>query len=171
MVGTRKGGDFKDPDNEGWPGATISEVNAKGQISMPINRPNIVTILVGTNDMIQGLDLPTAPDRLGKLIDDALAWPPLTLVVVSTLPPNSNSVVNDRVRSYNAAIPAVVKKRTDAGKSVIVVDSYAVISVSDLVDGIHPNDAGYERIGKVFYNGIKAAEAKGWLWPVTGPAP
>lgn len=170
MVGTHRGGDFHDADNEGWPGFVITQVNDKAQVSMPRNRPNIVTLLVGTNDMVQNIAA-GAPARLGKLIDDVLAWPTLTLVVVSTLPPNGNAAVNDRVKAYNAAIPAVVKQRADAGRSVIMVDSFAVVGVADLVDGTHPNDAAYARIGRVFYEGIKAAEGKGWLFGVDGPAP
>jgi lysophospholipase L1-like esterase len=170
MVGTQKGGDFVDPDNEGWPGYVISQVNDKGQISMPINRPNIVTILVGTNDMSQNIAA-GAPDRLGALIDNILNWEWLTLVVVSTLPPNGNADTNARIDTYNAALPAVVKARTDAGRSVILVDSHAVVAVSDLVDGTHPNDAAYERMGKAFYDGIVLAESKGWLFDVYGAPP
>ncbi|KAJ7133687.1 lipolytic enzyme [Mycena crocata] len=171
MVGTQRGGDFVDPDNEGWPGLLISEVDAKGQISMPINRPNIATVLVGTNDMTRNVDVANAPARLGKLIDDVLAWPTLTLVVVSTLPPNADTASNVRINAYNAALAGVVKQRTDAGRSVILVDSHAVVGLGDLVDGTHPNDAAYERMGRVFYDGIVRAETLGWIFPVDGPAP
>lgn len=49
MVGSQKGGTFHDPDNEGYPGAILSEIHDKGQAAMPVQRPNIVTILAGTN--------------------------------------------------------------------------------------------------------------------------
>jgi lysophospholipase L1-like esterase len=170
MVGSQKGGTFSDPDNEGYPGYIIDQVIEKGQAAMPIQRPNIVTILVGTNDMVQNI-ADGAPDRLGTLIDDILDWEWLTLVVVSTLPPNSNADTNARIDTYNAAMPAVVQKRVDAGRSVILVDSHAVVAVGDLVDGTHPNDAAYERMGRVFYDGINLAESKGWLWDVYGAPP
>ena len=170
MVGSQKGGSFHDPDNEGYPGYVINQVIDKGQAAMPIYRPNIVTILVGTNDMVQNIG-DGAPERLGTLIDNILNWEWLTLVVVSTLPPSGNVDTNARIDTYNAALPAIVKQRTDAGRSVILVDSHAVIAVGDLVDGTHPNDAGYERIGHVFYEGIKLAESKGWLFDVYGAPP
>lgn len=170
MVGSQQGGDFSDPDNEGYPGYIISEVIDKGQAAMPVQRPNIVTILVGTNDMTQNI-ADGAPDRLGTLIDDILDWDWLTLVVVSTLPPNGDADSNARVDTYNAAIPGVVQARVDAGRSVILVDSHAVVAVGDLVDGTHPNDAAYDRMANAFYEGIKDAESKGWLWDVDGAEP
>lgn len=170
MVGTQKGGTFHDPDNEGWPGKTITEVNEKVQISMPINRPNIATILVGTNDMIQGKQ-GDAQRALGQLIDDVLNWPPLTFVIVSTLPPNKDPIVNDRIKAFNAAIPGIVQQRVKAGRSVHWVDSYGVVALSDLVDGTHPNDQAFERIGRKFYEGLQHGFSKGWIFDVQGPAP
>ncbi|KAJ7133686.1 lipolytic enzyme [Mycena crocata] len=171
MVGTQRNGNFKDPDNEGWSGFVISEVDDKGQISMPLNRPNIATVLVGTNDMTRNLDVANAPARLGKLIDDILAWPTQTLVVVSKLPPNADTASNVRIDAYNAAMAGVVKQRTDAGKSVILVDCHAVVALGDLVDGPHPGDAAYARMARVFYDGIVSADALGWIFPVDGGEP
>ncbi|KAJ7745999.1 lipolytic enzyme, partial [Mycena metata] len=171
MVGSQKNGDFFDPDNEGYPGYIISQVDAKGIAAMPVQRPNIVTLVVGTNDMTGNVDPAGAPARLTQTIQDLLDAPPLTLVVVSTLPPNADGPSNDRITTYNAALPAVVKSFTDAGRSVVLVDSHAVVAVGDLVDGTHPNDAAYSRIAQQFYNGIQQAYANGWIFDVDGPPP
>ncbi|KAJ7046221.1 lipolytic enzyme [Mycena alexandri] len=171
MVGSQKNGNFLDPDNEGYPGFIISQVDAKGIAAMAVQRPNIVTLLVGTNDMIDNVDPAGAPARLTQTIQDVLDAPPLTLVVVSTLPPNADGPSNGRITTYNAALPAVVKSFTDAGRSVILVDSHSVVAVGDLVDGTHPNDAAYARMAKLFYNGIQQAFANGWIFDVDGPPP
>ncbi|KAJ7874945.1 lipolytic enzyme [Mycena olivaceomarginata] len=47
---------------------------------------------------------------------------------------------------------------------VILVDAHAVVAVGDLADGTHPNDAGYKRIAKVFYDGIQERFSKGWIF-------
>ncbi|KAJ7637842.1 FG-GAP repeat domain-containing protein [Mycena rosella] len=171
MVGSQKGGDFFDPDNEGYPGFIITQVDAKGTAAMPVQRPNIVTLLVGTNDMLQNVDPVGAPDRLATVIQTVLDAPPLTLVVVSTLPPNANAAANARVTTYNAAIPGVVQRFADQGRSVILADCHSVVAVGDLVDGTHPNDAAYARMGKVFYDSIQQANAKGWIFAVDGAPP
>ncbi|KAJ7746531.1 FG-GAP repeat domain-containing protein [Mycena olivaceomarginata] len=171
MVGSQKGGNFVDPDNEGYPGFIITQVTDKANAAMPVQRPNIVTLLVGTNDMLQNVDPAGAPARLTTLIQDALDAPPLTLVVLSTLPPNADAATNARITTYNAALPAVVKHFTDAGRSVVLVDSHAVVAVGDLVDGTHPNDAAYARMAQVFYSGFQVAFANGWIFDVDGAPP
>jgi lysophospholipase L1-like esterase len=163
---------FKDKDTEGWSGFLISEVDGKMRESMPRNRPNIATVLVGTNDMIRSIDVANAPARLGRLIDGVLDFPPLTLVVVSSLPPAKDVNINNRISAYNRAIPGVVQQRVNAGRSVIFADCGSKLNTGHInSDGIHPGDVGYEIIGKCFYDAIVAAEKKGWLWDVQGPAP
>ncbi|TFK21557.1 FG-GAP repeat domain-containing protein [Coprinopsis marcescibilis] len=173
MVGNNPaiGSTFHDIDTEGWPGFKIAEVDAKMRISMPRNRPNIATILVGTNDMSANDDVGNAPARLGRLIDGVLDFPPLTLVVVSTLPPNANPATNARINTYNAAIPGVVQQRINAGRSVVFADCGRVVGMGDIPDGIHPNDAAYERIGRCFYDAIVFADSRGWIFPVDGAPP
>ncbi|KAJ7058771.1 lipolytic enzyme [Mycena amicta] len=171
MVGSQKGGTMADPDNEGYPGFVISQVNTKANLAMPVQRPNVVTLLVGTNDAAQNLDLANAPARLTTLIQNVLDAPPLTLVIVSTLPPNANAAEDARIDTYNAALPGVVSKFVAAGRSVVLVDCHAVVAVADLVDGTHPNDAAYARMAKVFYNGFQSAFSSGWIFAVDGPPP
>ncbi|KAF6761797.1 SGNH hydrolase-type esterase domain-containing protein [Ephemerocybe angulata] len=162
---------FKDKDTEGWPGFVIDQVYDKMSISMPTNRPNIATILVGTNDMTQNLNVDGAPGRLSRLIRGVLDFPPLTLVVVSTLPPNANAGAQQRILNYNAAIPGVVQQFVNEGRSVVFADCGRMVGIPDLVDGTHPNDAAYERIGRCFYEAILYADTNGWIFPVQGPAP
>lgn len=173
MVGNRPAtqSTFHDKDTEGWSGANIDFVAARMRESMPRNRPNIATILVGTNDMTGNQDVANAPARLGRLIDDLLNFPPLTLVIVSSLPANADPHAQTRIHAYNAALPGVVQARVNAGRSVIFADCGRMVGVPDLVDGTHPNDAAYERIGRCFYDAINEGERRGWLFPVQGPPP
>ncbi|HEX2656748.1 MAG TPA: GDSL-type esterase/lipase family protein, partial [Polyangia bacterium] len=103
-----------------------------------------------------------APTRLGKLIDDIIAGAPSALIVVSSIIPTTNDGTNQRVQTYNAAIPALVKTRAMAGKHVVFVDNYAVFAKNTsyktawMADGLHPNDAGYVALGQSFYGAIQA---------------
>ncbi|KAJ7058764.1 lipolytic enzyme [Mycena amicta] len=171
MVGSQQGGTMADPWNEGYPGYVISQVNTQANLAMPIQRASVVTLLVGTNDALQNLDPANAPARLTTLIQNVLDAPPLTLVIVSTLPPNGNAAANALINTYNAALPGVVSKFVAAGRSVVLVDCHAVVAVTDLVDGTHPNDAAYARMAKVFYDGFQSAFASGWIWPLDGAEP
>ncbi|KAJ7806930.1 lipolytic enzyme, partial [Mycena olivaceomarginata] len=164
MVGSQKSGNFTDPDHEGYPGFIISQIDAKGIAAMPVQQPNIVTLAAGTNDMLQNVAPADAPARLVTAIQDILDASSATLVVVTTLLPNGNAAVNTRVNTFNAALPGVLQQFTDSGSPVILVDAHAVVAVGDLADGTHPNDAGYKRIAKVFYDGIQEGFSKGWIF-------
>ncbi|KAH7104326.1 lipolytic enzyme [Auriculariales sp. MPI-PUGE-AT-0066] len=164
MVGSQKGGNFSDPDNEGYPGFILSQVDAKAIANTAVYQPNICTLLAGTNDMTGNIDLAGAPGRISQVIGDVLnVWEGLTMVVVATLPPNGNGDANVRIDAFNAALPSVVKSWTDQGRWVVLADIHSVVAVGDLVDGTHPNDAAFERMAAVFYDAIKVGEANGWL--------
>jgi hypothetical protein len=56
MVGSRSNGEFEDNQHEGYPGKQIDEV---GQLMLPTltsAKPNLVLILVGSNDCFKAQD-------------------------------------------------------------------------------------------------------------------
>lgn len=116
---------------------------------IPMYHPDIVLLMIGTNDVDNSLDLPNVPNRLGVLIDSIIALDSHTLIVVAQITPTMQDPLNMRIQTYNAGIPAVVKARADAGKHVALVDMFAAF-VQDpnykskyLADRLHPNAAGY----------------------------
>ena len=90
---------------------------------------------------------------------------------VATLPPTADAAGNARVDAYNAAMVDVVRSFKDQGRWVVLADVHSVVGLDDLVDGIHPGDAGYERMGRKFYEAIQVGESRGWLADVYGPPP
>ncbi|MCJ1471960.1 hypothetical protein MMC13_000603 [Lambiella insularis] len=165
MVGSQHSGTFHDNANEGHPGFTTGEVANVAKKTVPQYKPDVVLILVGTNDAKSKDEkiVTGAPASLGKLIDMVLQDVPDAAVVVSTLPPNADKRVNKNIQAYNAAIPEVVSKRASKGKHVLMVDAHKVVEVKELVDGTHPNDKGYDAIAQVMFDGLKKAAGKKWL--------
>jgi lysophospholipase L1-like esterase len=124
--------------------------------------PNIVLLMIGTNDINGNINVSTAPTRLGQLIDEIVTDAPTALVVVASIIPIAGDGTNQRIPNYNAAIPGLVATRAAAGKHVVFVDSYAAFikdtnfRTSLMVDNLHPNDAGYALLGQTFYGAISA---------------
>lgn len=122
--------------------------------------PHIVLLMIGTNDVNSQVDLPNAPARLAALIDLVTTTAPDTLLVVAQLIPTRTDTLNADVRAFNAAIPTIVAQRTKAGKHIVVVDMYGAFTANPsfktdlLFDGLHPNDAGYAEMAKVWYGAI-----------------
>ncbi|MBN2573040.1 MAG: SGNH hydrolase [Deltaproteobacteria bacterium] len=150
-------------NNEGHSGWTIQQIddivtgksndaNYKGKQLIVDLAPHIVLMHIGTNDMYQS---PSGADtRLGALIDKIVADAPDSLLVVSNIIPLPMSA--SAVDTYNKAVPGVVDQRTKAGKHVIFVDQFKGFPTSELGDGVHPNQQGYDRMAGVWYEAIKS---------------
>jgi lysophospholipase L1-like esterase len=139
--------------HEGHFGWTISQVDELIPDPALGPAPHIVLVHLGTNDVNQN-QVSGASDRLGSLIDQIIAELPDTLIVVAKIIPEPSKASG--IDTLNAAIPGVVQARAGSGKHVILVDQFTGFPSSELGDGVHPNQAGYERMAGVWYEAIKS---------------
>jgi hypothetical protein len=136
--------------HEGHSGWTVSQIDGIVPSPALTPDPHIVLLHIGTNDMYQ---MPSgAPDRLETLIDAILMELPDSLLVVSNIIPLPQSA--GAVTTYNTPIPGVVMERANAGKHIVFVDQFEGFPASELGDGVHPNQAGYERMARKWYAAI-----------------
>jgi len=166
FVGDLSDGTFPSPMHEGLTGYYIDGI--RGQVTfnsiIERNNPSIILLLIGTNDIWHGpTDTPTetpsdALTLLGLLLSgDITTHGPNVKVIVASIPPIASFVagptVSSNVNVYNAGIPAAVAA---AGANFSFVDVNAALTTSDLVDGVHPTDAGNDKIAPVWLAGILA---------------
>ncbi|MET7933302.1 FG-GAP-like repeat-containing protein [Streptomyces sp. NPDC005322] len=162
FTGSQHSGQVADPDHEGYSGQLIDFVAGKAKTAVPLFHPSVVTLHVGTNDVDRGIDLQSAPTRLGRLIDQILRDSPDTTVLVATLVPSKGAATQDRIDDYNDGVVDQVRLRAQAGKHVALVDM-SDVTADDLADNLHPNDRGYDKMADAWYRGISAATAAGWV--------
>ncbi|KAK9328086.1 SGNH hydrolase-type esterase domain-containing protein [Lipomyces starkeyi] len=111
--------------------------------------PDIVIMHLGTNDIAnnkQTLDIVTA---FSTLVDQMRANKPTMKILVAKIIPsifNNQSDVN-----LNDAISPWALSKTTTASPIIVVDQYTGFSTSDLIDGVHPNDSGDQKMANVWY--------------------
>lgn len=162
FVGSQKSGNMADNDNEGHSGFTINQIRGVAAKGLAF-RPNVVLLHAGTNDLNRGNPSSEpnsdAPNRLGALLDDVLKAVPQAVVIVAKIIPSKNSGLNSAIQAFNNALPAMVATRTSKGSNVSIVDMN-VLTSSELSDNLHPNVAGYSRMGDIWFAGIKAASSK-----------
>jgi lysophospholipase L1-like esterase len=138
--------------NEGHSGWKIDQLLPLIPSPALTDKPQIILLMIGTNDIAQNDDVTNAPKRLGGLLDKVIMAAPDTLIVVGNITPlNRGSEAVDR---YNAAIPAQVEARASAGKHILFVDLHAVVTTAMLADGVHPNKEGSDHMADVFYQAI-----------------
>jgi lysophospholipase L1-like esterase len=155
FVGSQKGGDVPDAHHEGHSGWRIDQI-ADGIAGgwLETNKPDLVLLHIGTNDIWQNRDLVNAPARLSALVDDILTRSPNTRIVVSQILPMTNDPNFEiEVMKYNAAVVDVVRSKSSA---VCMVDMHHSFSAGDLVDGVHPTKSGYAKMARVWERAIRA---------------
>lgn len=156
-------------NHEGHGGYTIDTDSGHSGISGAITNdalddfdPDIVLLMIGTNDINGNVDVNNAPQRLGNLIDDIIERAPDTLVVVASVVPVVNTSTDAKITQYNAGVEEVALARASDGAHVVFVDNYAAIhDVADwksalMADNLHPNDAGYDAFGQSFFDAISS---------------
>ncbi|EGO59267.1 hypothetical protein NEUTE1DRAFT_121106 [Neurospora tetrasperma FGSC 2508] len=166
MVGSRHHGTMQDNDVEGWPGYRIHEVHAKAHTAVPAYKPNVVLINAGTNDAAGNLNISTASDRMGAMIDEVFAASPRAVVILSTLIINTLPATEKRVLVINDQYKALAQRMRDAGKRVILVDMHDATKgpiPEDMFDSTHPTDVGYRKMANIWFQGLVEASNLKWL--------
>ena len=160
FVGSVKAGTMADNNNEGHSGALIDQIASYAYLSLP-ERPNVVLLMAGTNDMNNNVDPDNAPARLSALIDEILAACPDAVVIVAQIIPAANPDTFARLVTYNARISLIVNQKQTAGKHV--VKAWMPLTNDDLIDGLHPTDIGYSKMANGWLDALMRAGAKGWI--------
>ncbi|WP_173066475.1 ricin-type beta-trefoil lectin domain protein [Phytohabitans houttuyneae] len=143
-----------DHDHQGHPGWRIDQIDANIAGWLRTQNPRTVLLHIGTNDILQNVNVPGAPGRLSALIDRITAAVPSADVFVATIIPLSNAGQESAARTYNAAIPGIVQSKVNAGKRVHLVDMHAALTTADLIDGIHPTAGGYDKMAATWYSAL-----------------
>ncbi|KAL8966917.1 MAG: hypothetical protein Q9197_005718 [Variospora fuerteventurae] len=172
FVGSKTGGTMANGWNEGWNGYTITQIADKAKSTQKSLDPNIILVHAGTNDlnMSPPIDPLNAPARLGALIDQLAQDSPDAVILVAQIINAANGQTNALIQSYDDAIPGVVAQRAVKHK-VAVVDMRSRLQASDLSDGLHPNDGGYQKMANAWFKGLQDADRKGWIKAPKSPPP
>lgn len=122
------------------------------------SKPDMILLMIGTNDINLNYNTTTAPARLSSLIQSLynLAGSDVT-VFVANIPPQGTS---SAVTAFNAEIPTIVSSYASEGKDIHYVDMYTPLNArySTLMnsDNLHANAAGNEVIAETWRNAIAA---------------
>jgi hypothetical protein len=165
--------------HEGHSGYTIAASpigygNITDKIGFYLNstrNPDIILMMIGTNDINYNHRVAEAPARLDHLIslisDLSTGLKPTARLIVGSLPPIDDShnnfrssptdyTANARVTAFNAAIPGIVAQHRARGERVYFADLNAKLTVADIFDGLHLTVEGYNKLGDAWYGAITA---------------
>ncbi len=130
------------------------------QLSAVNETPDIILLMIGTNNMWNSSDRNGAVSQLDSLLATLTAEAPHANIIVSSVPRTTFTAANDLkynqfILDYNARIPGLVNTYADAGKKITFVDGFAAVTESDVRDDhIHLYQSGYDHLAGVWYQGI-----------------
>ncbi|KAK4494917.1 hypothetical protein PRZ48_014273 [Zasmidium cellare] len=175
FAGTVHNGTMVDNWNAGYPGKTIQYIGSQAPSSLK-QYPNIVLLMAGTNDMnanpsisTEGDDPKAAISRLDTLVGQIFKAVPNTVVLLGKIPNIADAGQETRTQQFNKLVPGIVTNRANSGQHIKLVDM-SVIQANQTIDGIHPDEAHYQLMGDIWYQGIKALPSD-WIQKPVGPDP
>lgn len=145
-------------DNLGVPAANTDLIGRILRLYLASgDEPDLVTVWVGANDVIDGVDVDDFEDALDDILDD-LRDDTSAFIAIANVPdltelprfldrPDPN-VTLSRIRAFNEVIADLADDY-----NVPVVDLFAIMFPDELVsgvDGFHPNNEGHRRIADAF---------------------
>ncbi|MFE0462851.1 SGNH/GDSL hydrolase family protein [Kitasatospora sp. NPDC058965] len=154
FVGSQRGGGFAQPRHEGHSGWMIADLRAHVDGWLASGAPDVVLLHIGINDLDRGTDKAHAVDRLADLLDRIYTDRPATTVVLLGLLPTTRGL-QDRVAAFNRGAQQLEARERALHRSLRWVAPPA-LTPAEFADTLHPNDRGYQRIARSFFDGMAA---------------
>lgn len=167
--------------HEGWSGYLIGPGSTEDRQGMTLDQnletwigsgaesPDKILLMIGTNDINLGYDMPNAPARLSNLIDHIYGYRPSVKLYVASIVPMSGHEAD--VLAFNTAIPTIVASHRALGRDVVYVPMYEALNSStdfNPEDLLHPNALGYQHMAQAWDTALHATISL--TAEITGPA-
>ncbi|MFB4289669.1 NPP1 family protein [Nonomuraea sp. ATR24] len=162
-VGSVRVGTMPDRDVEGWRGYKINQIADKARCAVKTYQPNLITLIAGGNDVIYDHEMGGAIGRLESLIKQVIEDDSRVTVLVAGMQPFGDPATNRRGEAFTAQIAELAGRLAGQGLRVGYADTTG-LELSDIgSDNVHPNAAGYRKIGEAFVKAAREAMGKNWI--------
>jgi lysophospholipase L1-like esterase len=158
LLSARYTGQTIEVANAGKPGERVADARRRFTDELSATRPELAILMQGANDLNNlpdGVsDVTPIMGGMEDLVRDAVGRG--VVVFLATIPPQRPGQRNTQraalVEKYNSELKGMAAK-----KGASIVDIHALLPLSLIgQDGLHPTEAGYERMAEIFLDAIKA---------------
>ncbi|KAI1416276.1 carbohydrate esterase family 3 protein [Hypoxylon sp. FL1857] len=170
MVGSVRLGDFVDNDVEAYGGKKILEMHEYAKKIVPKTLPNVFVINLGTNNLLQNIDVDKVGEQMEDMINYLLTASNQSTVVLSTMLTNKVPNLEPKVLDMNRQYRDIMKTFEADRKPVVLAEMHpseggsGVPTANEIgPDGSHPTVKGYEMMARIFVQAIQSAAGKGLL--------
>jgi lysophospholipase L1-like esterase len=166
---------MENPNHEGYGSARIDMLLNGGttekHTALPIktslvnNNPDVVLIMLGTNDILGMTPTNRMQQTMEKLVSSIFEQNPDATVILASIPPITKiEARNTDVTAYNAVLPGIVAKEKALNHKIEFADIRSVFTgPADLSgDRVHPSAAGYNKMAALWYSVLAGDTAPGF---------
>lgn len=184
FVGSQYGGNAcYDAKHEGHPGWAVDAIAAEDNLAegtprdgllphisswLDSAKPDVILLQAGTNDILSLYRLKHLASRMIALVNKVFTHAPGCRLFLASIPVMDASVhkfiprdkftqedMDRYVAEYNSLLCVICSLLQDEGKDIRFVDVNAVIRKRDLLDGVHPTQFGYDKIGQLWFDTLQ----------------
>ena len=122
--------------------------------SLANNNPDVVLIMLGTNDIFGITATEKMKGAMEKLVSSIFEQNPNITVVLASICPIAKIAARDAdVDAYNAVLPGIVQEQKALGHKIEFADIHSVVSPADISgDKVHPSATGYNKMASLWYS-------------------
>ncbi len=147
-----------DPDHEGHGGWRADDLAGSIDGWIAAYRPDVILLLAGANDLIQGYGVSATLDHLDGLLAEIFYDRPSAVVLLGSLwwvpTPNPYNYNVSQIQAVNVQLPGLVAKYAQQGRVIESVDLFNLgWSTGDFgADVIHPVASGYAKMAQAWHD-------------------
>lgn len=161
FIGSQTGGSKVEPyfdgDHEGHHGWTSYEIAENVYRFLAMDSPDVILLHIGTNDWDR------SPDGVEQILDEIDRFEndngkSIKVILARIINRGHHSSL---ISDFNNNVGAMAHNRINNGDNIKIIDMENGAGIdyrSDMKDGTHPNDCGYEKMANVWF---KALTGKG----------
>ena len=158
FVGTQNGNGvagLPDGDHEGHPGWRIDQIySIIPSVFDQTANPDVILVLIGTNDYSQGDDTAHATNRLETLIANLATRRPYAQILIANLLVRGEPFNTQIQTTFNPFVRGVVNRQRALGREVYFDDLRRAVPLADMPDQLHPNLTGYRKMATNWFGAI-----------------
>ena len=155
-----------DTDHQARSGSDTTDLRTESMGAIGALAPDIALIQIGVNNIWGPPSPPGNPEDpdpydpaiamsdISQIIANLRFANPDVVVLVGELIPCDVGAVCERIAEMNGYLAGLVGYENTAQSPVVLVSLESQLTTADLDDGLHPNDAGDQKIATAFHNAL-----------------
>lgn len=147
-----------DQDHDGYSGYTTEHLAKDMDRMLMSYTPEIVLLYIGTNDVLQQVDMNDRMRNLDRIVSSLRQKNPNVRILIAQISPTGDTFrnINSGLDEYNEKLIGYAQVKTTAASPIVIVDMNTAWSTSQFTqaDGIHPNTDGEVQLAQRWANAL-----------------